>query len=111
MTADELTRDYLEVIADAPCTATYAGADVVGTRGGITESQRFMEGGMLEEPDLQFTTTLSKLDESDDLIDRFTTVPSKGEQLTIDSVAYRIERVITDEYEACIQFDLMSVHR
>lgn len=111
MTADEMTLDYLEAIADAPCTVTYAGADVVGTRGGITSSESLVEGGILEEPDLQFTTTLKKKDDAGDLVDRFSIVPSKGEKLTIDDVAYRIERIIKDEFGICIQFDLMTVNK
>lgn len=111
MTVDDLTLDYLSVIADAPCTATYASAEVIGTRGGITAAERFQEGGMLSEPDLQFTTTLKKMDDSGELVDRFLSVPGVGEKLTIESVIYRIERIIKDEYSACIQFDLMTAHK
>lgn len=110
MTANDQTRDFLNVIADAPCTVTYAGVEVIGTRGGITSTERLQEGGFLEEPDLQFVTTLKKL-EAGSLVDRFTTVPTKGEKLTIDGIVYRIERIIKDEYGVCIQFDLMTPHK
>jgi hypothetical protein len=103
------------LIDDLPIVFVWAtdGKEYRGTRGAVVTSKRQVEGGVLEEPDLQITIALKKLI-GGRLVNTFpsSAIPEPDQKFLHvagrTNYNFRIERVIADEYGAAIQCDLMT---
>lgn len=117
--ADQLTYDLLDVIADAPEDLTIGADTFEGTRGGLVRSQVNMEGGLLAEPVIVWSTTLKMLDQQGRLVDRFPNFSTPyalaesvdGERVVLDGQTLLIDKVTVDEFEVAIQLDLVSPNK
>ena len=95
------------IIADVGVTFYHGGLEYVGTRGALVSASNLQTGGFLEEPDLSLTINL----EDEDGDDVFTTEPVVGDQITIGSSTYRIEKTHRDEFASALQMDLTTTHK
>lgn len=117
--AEQQTHDLLGAIDDAPEDLTWNNVDFTGTRGGLVRTSSNQEGGLLVEPEMSWSTTLQKLDDSGALTDRFpgyATVNElvdaiDGETVTVDGRLLQVDKVAVDEFEVAMQLDLMSPHK
>lgn len=118
-TAEQQTYDFLGAISDAPEDLLWLGVYYEGTRGGFVRTEMNMEGGLLAEPIVVWSTTLKKYDQKGALIDRFPNFASAGdlldaldgETVSIDGRSLRVEKVAIDEFEVALQLDLASPHK
>jgi hypothetical protein len=112
MTAEDAARDLCAIISDFPCEFTWNGATYEGTRGGLIVTQAKMQGGFLEEPDLQLTSTLILADGSSRFGEVYPVVGATFSNVGGNPARnYRVIKVTLDELDCGIQWDLESVHK
>lgn len=112
--SEELARDAISLIADGTEVATWNSKDYDGMVGPLVSSKPNVSGGFLPEYDLSWTTSLQKLNDSKELVSRFTndTLPAEGNNLTIGGVNYKIDRVTKDPFaSSMVQFDLINQNK
>lgn len=111
MTLENVTRDYIQLLNDAPVDFTFEGVEYTGTRGALTKANNMNEGGFVNDFDLQVATSIKKVDQNDNLVNRFSNgvTPDTGDKITVGGTNYRVERVIYDNLTSIIQFDCMEV--
>lgn len=98
MTMEDLTRDLIEVMADGNTVEfTWSGTDYDGVRGALGVGNTLVDGGFENDYEIQLSTTLKKLNQNDDLVDRFSPAagPQLGDQLTHGGTNYRVKRITT----------------
>jgi hypothetical protein len=107
---EELARDAIAIINGGTASVTWDDVDYDGVIGALVTTKPNVSGGFLPEYDLSWTTSLQKLNDAGELVERFTDdeLPEEGEVLTIADVDYRVERVTMDPYSAMVQFDLVN---
>ena len=93
--------DLAEMIADLPVNYVIGSTTYTGAVNEIAKGQDAGEGGFLDDFDL--TLVCKKSDHS--------SLPAIGSKMTVDSQAYRIEKITTTGDGAEVRFDLMSADR
>ena len=93
--------DLAEMIADLPVNYVIGSTTYTGAVNEIAKGQDAGEGGFLDDFDL--TLVGKKADHS--------SLPDIGSKMTVDSQAYRIEKITTTGDGAEVRFDLMSADR
>jgi|TARA_B100000519_G_scaffold188759_1_gene186605 hypothetical protein len=93
--------DLAEMIADLPVNYVIGSTTYTGAVNEIAKGQDAGEGGFLDDFDL--TLVGKKADHS--------SLPAIGSKMTVDSQAYRIEKITTTGDGAEVRFDLMSADR
>ena len=93
--------DLAEMIADLPVNYVIGSTTYTGAVNEIAKGQDAGEGGFLDDFDL--TLIGKKSDHS--------SLPDIGSKMTVDSQAYRIEKITTTGDGAEVRFDLMSADR
>lgn len=81
-----LEADLAEMIADLPQSFVYGSSTYACIADELTESDKHVEVGFMDEATLSLTTRQSL----------FTTLPEKGKTLIYNSATYRVEQVIKD---------------
>ena len=119
--AEQVLRDLLGIIDDAPASFTWNNAAYDCRRGPLITSEKLAGdegGGWMTDYDLSVTTTIQRIDESEAAVARFdgydsTTIAAALQQqkVTLGSAVYRVEKVTLDEYGQGLQLDLMSIHK
>ena len=93
--------DLAEMIDDLPVNYVIGSTTYTGAVNEIAKGQDASEGGFLDDFDL--TLVGKKTDHS--------SLPAIGSKMTVDSQAYRIEKITTTGDGAEVRFDLMSADR
>ena len=93
--------DLAEMITDLPVNYVIGSTTYTGAVNEIAKGQDAGEGGFLDDFDL--TLIGKKSDHS--------SLPAIGSKMTVDSQAYRIEKITTTGDGAEVRFDLMSADR
>ena len=93
--------DLAEMIADLPVNYVIGSTTYTGAVNEIAKGQDAGEGGFLD--DFALTLVGKKADHS--------SLPAIGSKMTVDSQAYRIEKITTTGDGAEVRFDLMSADR
>ena len=93
--------DLAEMITDLPVNYVIGSTTYTGAVNEIAKGQDAGEGGFLDDFDL--TLVGKKADHS--------SLPEIGSKMTVDSQAYRIEKITTTGDGAEVRFDLMSADR
>lgn len=98
----EYTDDIAEMIADLPVNYIIGATTYTGAVNEVGKAQDAGEGGFLDDFDLMLVA--KKADHS--------TLPAIGSKVTVDSQAYRIEKITTTPADAAeVRFSLMSADR
>ena len=93
--------DLAEMIADLPVNYVIGSTTYTGAVNEIAKGQDAGEGGFLD--DFALTLVGKKAAHS--------SLPAIGSKMTVDSQAYRIEKITTTGDGAEVRFDLMSADR
>lgn len=110
MDAEDVARDFIQMLGDSAFTFTYSGNDYSGARGPLRKSNKLGEGGFADDFDLTIVTSFKKIDQNDLMVDRFAsaTAPAVGDLVTVDSVDYRVEELTFDQFTGLTQMNLMQ---
>jgi hypothetical protein len=84
-----------------PLTLTFGSQTVQCFQGDIRKTKEQELGGFVQDYDAAFYCV--KAD--------FTTVPAEGDQVTVDSVAYRVVNTVTSTNDPIVQLQVTGVNR
>jgi len=105
--SDMAAADLRGLIADAPVTFTFDGADYIGTQSGISKRKPLEIGGFQDEPMLSIVINLADQYGTP----TFSTQPDVGDKVSIGGITYRIDRTEIDEFAVALQMDLITPHK
>jgi hypothetical protein len=107
MTAAVHSSDLRAMISDAPQVFTFQGQEYTGTISGQNMKRELELGGFEEGPEITLVISIVDADGARP----FVTLPIVGQQITIGTKAYRIDRTEVDPFNVGFQMDLRSAHR
>lgn len=94
----QLATDLSNVIVDLPTTFIYKSVSYTGVFTDLSLGNKLEEGGFVSEFDAQMFVLQSV----------FTTLPVAGEEITVSSAVYRIDKTSKSPDGAAIRLDLMT---
>jgi len=93
------------MIDDDPVLFQFGGVEYMGASSGVNRRRPLEIGGFEDQPELSIAINLVNM-EGDRVFGQ--DPPVVGSRITVNGIAYRVDRTEVDSFNECLQIDLKS---